>query len=85
MTKAVPHRGTAFIHRSNLARICWAKSWAALKSSSFGCTAACLCTPVNIFTDQDAAWLETNDNVRWLKGNKYFTWESERDCFKSWP
>ena len=23
-------------------------------------------TPVNIFTDQDAAWLETNDNVHWL-------------------
>lgn len=42
MTKAVPHRGTAFIHQSNLARIYWAKSWAALKSSSFGCTAACL-------------------------------------------
>ena len=33
-------------------------------------------TSVNIFTDQDAAWLETNDNVHWLKGNKYFTWES---------
>ncbi len=33
-------------------------------------------TPVNIFTDQDAAWLETNDNVRWLKGNKYFTWKA---------
>ena len=39
-------------------------------------------TPVNIFTDQDAAWLETNDNVRWLKGNKYFTWESERDGWR---
>lgn len=38
--------------------------------------------PVNIFTDQDAAWLETNDNVCWLKGNKYFTWESERDGWK---
>ena len=39
-------------------------------------------TLVNIFTDQDAAWLETNDNVRWLKGNKYFTWESERDGWR---
>lgn len=39
-------------------------------------------TPVNIFTDQDAAWLEMNDNVRWLKGNKYFTWESERDGWR---
>lgn len=36
----------------------------------------------NIFTDKDAAWLETNDNVRWLKGNKYFTWESERDGWR---
>lgn len=38
--------------------------------------------PVNIFTDKDDAWLETNDNVRWLKGNKYFTWESERDGWR---
>ena len=39
-------------------------------------------TPVNIFTDRDDAWLETNDHVRWLKGNKYFTWESERDGWR---
>lgn len=39
-------------------------------------------SPVNVFTDKDAAWLETNDNVRWLKGNKYFTWESERDGWR---
>jgi len=32
----------------------------------------------NIFTDKDDAWVEVNDNVQWLKGNKYFTWESER-------
>ena len=30
----------------------------------------------------DDAWLETNDHVRWLKGNKYFTWESERDGWR---
>lgn len=38
--------------------------------------------PVNIFTEKDAAWLETNDRVCWLKGNKYFTWESERDGWR---
>ena len=34
--------------------------------------------PTNILTETDDAWVETNDKVRWLKGNKYFTWESER-------
>ena len=38
--------------------------------------------PVNIFTDTDKAWLETNDNVMWLEGNKWFTWESERDGWR---
>jgi len=38
--------------------------------------------PVNVFTDTDDAWLETNDNVMWLDGNKWFTWESERDGWR---
>ena len=38
--------------------------------------------PTNIFTDKDAAWLDTNDNIHWLKGGKYFTWVSERDGWK---
>lgn len=38
--------------------------------------------PVNIFTDKDDAWLNTNNNVRWLKNNTYFTWESERDGWR---
>ncbi len=38
--------------------------------------------PENIFTDIDEAWLETNDNVQWLDGNKWFTWESERDGWR---
>ena len=38
--------------------------------------------PVNIFTETDAAWVETNDNIHWLKGNKYFTWESERSGYR---
>ncbi len=25
----------------------------------------------NIFTDTDAAWLDTNDNIQWLKDNNY--------------
>ena len=36
----------------------------------------------NIFTDTDAAWLETNDQVTWLKGNQWFTWQSERDGWR---
>ena len=36
----------------------------------------------NIFTDKDAAWLDTNDNIHWLKGNQWFTWESERDGWR---
>ena len=38
--------------------------------------------PTNIFTDTDAAWVETNDNIHWLKGNKFFTWESERSGYR---
>ena len=38
--------------------------------------------PQNIFTDTDVAWLNTNDNIHWLKGGKYFTWVSERDGFR---
>lgn len=36
----------------------------------------------NIFTDKDEAWLNTNDNILWLKNNRYFTWESERDGWR---
>lgn len=39
-------------------------------------------TPENIFTDTDAAWLDTNDNVQWLNNNRYFTWESERSGWR---
>ena len=39
-------------------------------------------TPNNIFTDTDAAWLDTNDKITWLKNNQYFTWESERDGWR---
>lgn len=38
--------------------------------------------PTNIFTDKDEAWLDTNDNVQWLKNNQWFTWESERDGWR---
>ncbi len=39
-------------------------------------------TPTNIFTDTDAAWLDTNDHIEWLKNNTWFTWESERDGYR---
>lgn len=38
--------------------------------------------PENIFTDRDDAWLETNDNVQWIDGNRWFTWLSERDGWR---
>ena len=38
--------------------------------------------PTNIFTDQDAAWLDTNDHIQWLKDNQWFTWESERNGWR---
>ena len=38
--------------------------------------------PTHIFTDTDKAWVETNDNIHWLKGNKFFTWESERSGYR---
>lgn len=38
--------------------------------------------PENIFTDRDDAWLDTNDHILWLKDNRYFTWESERDGWR---
>lgn len=39
-------------------------------------------TPANIFTETDAAWLETNDHIVWLDDNRYFTWESERSGWR---
>lgn len=36
----------------------------------------------NIFTETDAAWLDTNDNIQWIKDNQYFTWESERNGWR---
>ncbi len=32
--------------------------------------------------DKDEAWVETNDDIHWLKGNKYFTFMSERDGWR---
>lgn len=38
--------------------------------------------PQNLFTDKDAAWVDANDNIQWLKNNKFFTWESDRDGYR---
>lgn len=38
--------------------------------------------PMNIFTDMDKAWVNTNNNVLWFKDNQYFTWVSERDGWR---
>ncbi|MBT8105152.1 MAG: S9 family peptidase [Woeseiaceae bacterium] len=36
----------------------------------------------HIFTDEDDAWLDVNEDVKWLAGGKYFTWLSERDGWR---
>jgi dipeptidyl-peptidase-4 len=33
----------------------------------------------NILTDRDAAFMDIHDNIKWLDGEKYFTWTSEKD------
>lgn len=33
----------------------------------------------NILTEKDEAFLDIHDDIRWLEGEKYFTWSSERD------
>lgn len=35
-----------------------------------------------IFTDKDDAWVETNDDIHWLKDNSWFTFLSERDGWR---
>jgi len=32
-----------------------------------------------IFKDDDDAWLDLHDNIKWLENEKYFTWTSEKD------
>lgn len=36
----------------------------------------------NIFTEKDPSFLDLHDDTRWLQGEKYFTWTSERDGWK---
>jgi len=36
----------------------------------------------NIFVDSDKAWVETNNNIHWLKKNTWFTFLSERDGWR---
>lgn len=35
-----------------------------------------------IFTDEDEAWLDVNEDLKWLADGKYFTWLSERDGWR---
>jgi dipeptidyl-peptidase-4 len=35
-----------------------------------------------IFSDRDRAWVEVNDDIRWFKKGKWFTWISERDGWR---
>ncbi|MBR5611849.1 MAG: DPP IV N-terminal domain-containing protein, partial [Bacteroidaceae bacterium] len=37
---------------------------------------------VPILIESDKAWVETNDDIHWLKGNKYFTWKSEQSGYR---
>jgi len=46
-------------------------------------TTADVVNPLTLLcTDTDSAWVETNDNIHWLKGNKYFIFTSERDGWR---
>ncbi len=36
----------------------------------------------HIFTDQDDAWIDPNEDLKWLEGGKSFTWLSERDGWR---
>ena len=35
-----------------------------------------------VFIDQDEAWLDVNEDLKWLEDGKYFTWLSERDGWR---
>ena len=36
----------------------------------------------NIYTETDPDFLDLHDDIRWLDGEKYFTWTSEKDGWK---
>ena len=36
----------------------------------------------HIFTDQDEAWVDPNEDLKWLADGKHFTWLSERDGWR---
>ena len=36
----------------------------------------------NILTDEDEAFLDIHDNIKWLDEEKYFTWTSEKDGWR---
>ncbi|MEO6916716.1 MAG: DPP IV N-terminal domain-containing protein, partial [Chitinophagaceae bacterium] len=36
----------------------------------------------NIYTEKDPDFLDLHDDIRWLDGDKYFTWTSEKDGWK---
>jgi len=36
----------------------------------------------HIFTDEDDAWIDVNNDLKWLDDGKYFTWLSERDGWR---
>lgn len=68
----IPGSGELFIQQMNRAQST-NKVWVASTSSA---------KAEEIFEDSDKAWVETNDNVHWLGGSKYFTWLSERDGWR---
>lgn len=36
----------------------------------------------NVLTERDEAFLDIHDNIKWLDGEKYFTWTSEQDGWR---
>ena len=35
-----------------------------------------------VHTERDSAWVDVDDDLRWINGGKSFTWISERDGWR---
>ncbi|MBQ7687446.1 MAG: S9 family peptidase [Bacteroidaceae bacterium] len=71
----VPGTNTLMIQQMNRPQN-YNKVWTCELKDGKASTLAVLCE------DTDEAWVETNDNIHWLPGNKFFIFTSERDGWR---
>ena len=71
----VPGTNTRMIQQMNRPQN-YNKGWTCELKDGKASTLAVLCE------DTDEAWVETNDNIHWLPGNKFFIFTSERDGWR---